>query len=89
MLSRRPERGSTSVALAFAVFLFLMTGVTVYIFMAKIWWFPPAITDFGHEIDDQFARTFLITGIVFVAAQLGAGLGHLQVPRSRTKGHIL
>src|SRR5580692_11380048 len=71
MLSRRPERGSTSVALAFAVFLVLMTVATVYIFWAKIWWFPPAITDFGHEIDDQYARTFLITGIVFVAAQFG------------------
>src|SRR5260370_14649360 len=71
MRGGRPERGSTSVALAFAVFLFVMTGVTVYIFWAKIWWFPPAISDFGHEIDAQFARTFLITGIVFVAAQLG------------------
>ena len=71
MLSRRAERGSTSVALAFAVFLVLMTVVTVYIFMAKIWWFPPAVNDLGHEIDSQFARTLLITGIVFVAAQLG------------------
>jgi len=74
MQSRRPERGSTSVALAFAVFLVLMTAVTVYIFWAKIWWFPPAITDFGHEIDAQFARTFLITGVVFVAAQFGLAL---------------
>src|ERR1700680_3034934 len=74
MLSRRLERGSTPVALAFAVFLVLMTVVTVYIFWAKIWWFPPAITDFGHEIDAQYARTFLITGIVFVAAQFGLAL---------------
>src|SRR4029077_15391891 len=74
MLSRRLERGSTSVALAFVVFLVLMTVVTVYIFWAKTWWFPPAITDFGHEIDDQFARTLLITGVVFVAAQFGLAL---------------
>jgi cytochrome c oxidase subunit 2 len=71
MLSRRMERGSTSVALAFAVFLVFMTVVTVYIFWAKVWWFPPAINDIGHEIDAQFMRTLLITGIVFVAAQLG------------------
>lgn len=51
-----------------------MTVVTVYIFWAKIWWFPPAITDFGHEIDAQFTRTFIITGIVFVAAQFGLAL---------------
>ena len=74
MLSRRPERGSTSVAFAFAFFLVLMTAVSVYCFWAKIWWFPAAINDIGHEIDAQFARTFLITGIVFVAAQLGLAL---------------
>jgi len=71
MLRRPTEHGSTTIALALAVFIVLMTVVTVYIFMAKIWWFPPAITDFGHEIDDQFARTLLITGVVFVAAQFG------------------
>jgi cytochrome c oxidase subunit 2 len=65
------ERGSTSVALAFAVFLIVMTVVTVYIFWAKVWWFPAPINDVGHEIDAQFMRTLLITGIVFVAAQLG------------------
>jgi cytochrome c oxidase subunit 2 len=71
MLRRLTERGSTTMALALAIFIALMTVITVYIFMAKIWWFPPAITDFGHEIDDQFGRTLLITGVVFVAAQLG------------------
>ena len=71
MLSRRPERGSTSVALAFAVFIAFMTVVSVYFFWAKVWWYPPAINDLGKEIDSQFVRTFLITGIVFVAAQLG------------------
>jgi len=70
-LRRRTERGSTSVAVAFAAFLVLMTGLTVYIFVAKVWWFPPAITDFGHEIDAQFARTLVITGVVFVLAQIG------------------
>jgi cytochrome c oxidase subunit 2 len=71
MLRRRSEQGSTSVALSLAVFLVFMTVVTVYIFWAKVWWFPPAITDLGHEIDAQFGRTLLITGIVFVLAQFG------------------
>lgn len=74
MPRRRPELGSTTVALAFAVFLVLMTVATVYIFWAKVWWFPPAISDFGHEIDAQFTRTFIITGIVFVLAQFGLAL---------------
>jgi cytochrome c oxidase subunit 2 len=74
MLRRRTEQGSAAIALALALFLVFMTVVTVYIFWAKTWWFPPAITDFGHEIDDQFARTLLITGVVFVAAQFGLAL---------------
>src|ERR1700690_10363 len=71
MRRNHSQRGSTSAALAMAVFLVAMTAITVYLFAAKIWWFPPAITAFGHEIDDQFMRTLLITGGVFVAAQLG------------------
>jgi len=74
MLRRSTERGSTTVALAFAVFLVLMTVITVYIFWAKVWWFPPAITDLGHEIDAQFMRTLIITGVVFVAAQFGLAI---------------
>jgi cytochrome c oxidase subunit II len=74
MLRKQGERGSTSVALALAIFLVLMTVITVYIFMAKIWWFPPPITNLGQEIDSQFMRTLLITGIVFVAAQFGLAI---------------
>src|SRR5258708_37763761 len=74
MLRKQGERGSSSVALAMAIFLVLMTVATVYIFWAKVWWFPPAISDFGHEIDAQFTRTFIITGIVFVLAQFGLAL---------------
>jgi cytochrome c oxidase subunit 2 len=83
MLRKRTERGSTSAAVAMAVFLVVMTVVTVYCFWAKVWWFPPAITDFGHEVDAQFTRTFIITGIVFVLAQLGLALA---VFRFRDRG---
>lgn len=83
MLRKRTERGSTSAAFAMALFLVLMTVVTVYIIWAKVWWFPPAITDLGHEIDAQFTRTFIITGIVFVMAQFGLALA---VFRFRDRG---
>ena len=104
MQKRSAESGSTTVALAMAVFLILMTVITVYLFVAKVWWFPPAITSFGHEIDDQFARTLLITGIVFVAAQFGLadphaapvrrgairpGLCCVSLPRSRPESFVL
>jgi cytochrome c oxidase subunit 2 len=63
--------GSTTVAATFAVLLVAFTAITVYLFIAKTWWFPPSITEVGNLIDSQFQRTLVITGIVFVLAQLG------------------
>ena len=68
---RKAETGSTAVAVIFAVFLVGFTFVTVYLFLAKVWWFPPAITELGSLIDAQFQRTLILTGVVFVLAQLG------------------
>lgn len=71
MRRKSGEQGSAAVAFAFAAFLVIFTGVTIYIFLAKVWWFPPAITQFGTQIDAQFHRTLVITGVIFVLAQLG------------------
>jgi cytochrome c oxidase subunit 2 len=68
---KRGNSGSTATAAILALFIFVLTVATVYIFVKKIWWFPPAINDIGHEIDRQFMRTLYITGLVFVAAQFG------------------
>jgi cytochrome c oxidase subunit 2 len=71
MRKRTPETGSTAVAFIFALLLVVFTLVTVYLFVFRIWWFPPTITEFGKQIDAQFNRTLLITGTVFILAQLG------------------
>jgi cytochrome c oxidase subunit II len=72
MQKRKPSSaGSTTVAAALAVFLLAFTGITVYLFITKPWWFPPSITEVGNLIDSQFHRTLIITGVVFVLAQLG------------------
>jgi cytochrome c oxidase subunit 2 len=71
MQKKRGEAGSTAIALLFSVFLVIFTAVTVYLFVAKTWWMPPTITEFGKLVDDQFHRTLVITGVVFVLAQLG------------------
>jgi cytochrome c oxidase subunit 2 len=71
MQRKKACTGSTTVALSLAVFLLLFTLSTLYIFLKKIWWFPDPITTFGREIDRQFVRTLVITGIVFVLSQLG------------------
>ena len=77
MQKKRGEAGSTAVALIFAVFLVVFTAITVYLFVSRASWnpgFPPTITEFGHLIDAQFHRTLVITGIVFVLAQMGLAL---------------
>ena len=83
MTGKKGEQGSAAVAFSFATFLVIFTGVTVYLFAAKVWWFPPAITQFGTQIDAQFHRTLVITGIVFVVAQLGLAYAIFQ---SRDRG---
>jgi cytochrome c oxidase subunit 2 len=70
MALKTRENGSTAAALMLALLLVILTLSTIYLFVARTWWFPPAITEHGRRIDDQFMRTLWITGIVFVASQL-------------------
>jgi len=73
MLRKDASKGSTPTAVALALFLLIFTVVTVYLFVAKTWWFPAAINQMGREIDDQFMRTLWITGVVFVLSQIALG----------------
>jgi cytochrome c oxidase subunit 2 len=74
MERKSAEAGSTAVACILASFLTVLTIITVYLFVTTASWnpgFPPAITAFGAMIDAQYHRTLIITGVVFVLAQLG------------------
>jgi cytochrome c oxidase subunit II len=73
MKRHSPEAGSTITAFCLALFIVVFTFITVYLFAVHdVWrWFPPTITDFGSQIDEQFHRTLILTGVVFVLAQLG------------------
>lgn len=70
MLSRKPSTGSAAPAVLFAIILLILVGSTLYFHIAKTWWFPPSITPVGNQIDHQFFITFVLTGIVFVLAQI-------------------
>lgn len=77
MQKRSREAGSTAIALIFSLFILFLTAVTVYLFTSKQSWnpgFPPTITAFGSLVDEQFHRTLVITGVIFVLAQLGLAL---------------
>jgi cytochrome c oxidase subunit 2 len=71
MQTRKRCAGSAAAGMVLALLLLILVGSTLYIFAAKVWWFPTSITTLGNEIDHQFDLTLYITGIVFVLSQLG------------------
>lgn len=56
-----------------AVLIWLITLLTVILFVSKRWWFPENISAHGVGIDQQFAITLTVVAIAFVAAQIGLG----------------
>jgi len=59
--------------LALLVVIWLITLISIYFFVAKTWWLPVGAAEAAGFIDGQFALTFVLMGIVFLAAQLGLG----------------
>ncbi|MBV9925119.1 MAG: cytochrome c oxidase subunit II [Acidobacteria bacterium] len=58
---------------ALAVFLWVMTGLSVWMFLSGKWWFPTAISEHGPAYDQQFLLTIIVVGVAFVAAQAALG----------------
>jgi cytochrome c oxidase subunit II len=59
--------------LALMVLIWLITLISTYFFVAKTWWLPVGAAASTTFIDRQFTFTFIVMGIVFLAAQLGLG----------------
>jgi cytochrome c oxidase subunit II len=53
--------------------IWLITFVSTYFFIAKTWWLPPGASASASVIDHHFAVTYVLMGVVFVAAQLILG----------------
>ncbi|MBI4469386.1 MAG: cytochrome c oxidase subunit II [Acidobacteria bacterium] len=70
-------------ALLLAVLIWVITIATVVAFTNGPWKFPELISEHGQAIDDQFAITIFITGLVFFLAQMT--LGYFIV-RYRSRG---
>src|SRR5712692_807038 len=60
--------------LALLAIIWLITFVSTYFFAAKTWWLPHGASELAQRIDGQFALTYFLMGIVFVAAQGALGL---------------
>src|SRR5215470_19200649 len=61
--------GDWGMGLALMLLIWLITVVSTYFFVAKTWWLPAGASAATGFIDQQFAFTYIIMGIVFVAAQ--------------------
>jgi cytochrome c oxidase subunit 2 len=58
---------------ALAVIIWILTALSVLLFVSKKWWFPASISEHGPALDRQFLITILVVGISFAAAQVGLG----------------
>jgi cytochrome c oxidase subunit II len=56
-----------------AVIIWIITLLSVLLFVAGKWWFPEAISEHAPALDRQFMITILVVGIAFTAAQIGLG----------------
>jgi cytochrome c oxidase subunit 2 len=59
----------TTSGLAFAVLMLVLIGVSLWMFIAQPWWFPPLISEHGKSIDSVFNAVLIVTGIAFVIVQ--------------------
>src|SRR5579862_7324629 len=59
--------------LALLVIIWLITFFSTYFFVAQTWWLPHGASKAAAFIDGQFALTYVLMGIVFVAAQVALG----------------
>jgi len=59
--------------LVLLIVIWLITLISTYFFLAKTWWLPVGASAAAAGIDHHFSTTYILMGIVFVAAQLVLG----------------
>jgi len=59
--------------LALLAIIWLITFLSTYFFVAQTWWLPHGASASAQWIDHQFTLTYILMGIVFVAAQVSLG----------------
>src|SRR5215470_793233 len=56
-----------------AVIIWIITLLSVLLFVSGKWWFPAPISEHAPALDRQFLITIVVVGIAFTAAQIGLG----------------
>src|SRR5260221_2901357 len=54
--------------------IWLITFISTYFFIAKTWWLPTGASAAAAGIDHHFTTTYILMGIVFVAARVFRGV---------------
>src|SRR5260370_40192129 len=58
---------------ALGIAIWVITILSVLMFVTKHWWFPESISEHGPAVDHQFMITIIVGGVSFAAAQIGLG----------------
>ena len=56
-----------------AVIIWIVTLLSVLLFLSGKWWLPAAISNHAPALDRQFLITIIVVGLSFTAAQIGLG----------------
>ena len=67
-----PGRWTVS-GIAFGVLLLILIVVSLWLFIAKPYWFPSLVSVHGADIDSVFGAVLIVSGIAFVAVQAALG----------------
>jgi cytochrome c oxidase subunit 2 len=59
----------TIAGLAFAFMMLVLIVVSLWLFIARPWWFPQLASVRGGDIDGVFSAVLIVTGIAFVGVQ--------------------
>jgi cytochrome c oxidase subunit 2 len=59
----------TIAGLAFALMMLVLIIVSLWLFIARPWWFPQLASVRGGDIDGVFSAVLIVTGIAFVGVQ--------------------
>jgi cytochrome c oxidase subunit II len=59
--------------LVLLIVIWLITFISTYFFIAKTWWLPTGASAAAAGIDGYFSATYIVMGVVFVAAQVALG----------------
>lgn len=71
-----------------AILVWLITLVTTYHFVMRTWWFPESASAHGSLLDGQFETTLLVTGVVFILAQVALGYVVWKYRSRPTSGEV-